>query len=59
MTEGTKCRCQSGNHGHKPGNCEQAATENDGYCKSCHDRAAKESLDAQNLDGPSGGGKSG
>jgi hypothetical protein len=35
------CRCTSLNHGH-PSSCPRPATELDGYCKPCHDAAAKE-----------------
>ena len=51
MPEDAKCQCQSISHGHKPGDCEQPATEKDGYCKTCHDRALKEALEAMNYRG--------
>jgi hypothetical protein len=35
------CRCTSPNHGHA-NPCPQSATEGDGYCKPCHDAAARE-----------------
>jgi hypothetical protein len=37
-----KCRCPSEAHGHKPGKCNNLATEPDRTCKPCHDTAAKE-----------------
>ena len=37
-----KCRCASGDHGHKPGKCNNLATEHDQLCKPCSDRQAKE-----------------
>ena len=41
------CRCESQNHSnHKDKNCEEPATEDDGYCKECHDKAADEFFDA-------------
>ena len=37
------CRCESLNHNnHKDKNCEEPATESDGLCKKCHDKAAEE-----------------
>jgi hypothetical protein len=33
-----KCRCPSKDHGHKPGKCNNLATEHDQLCKSCSDR---------------------
>jgi hypothetical protein len=33
-----KCRCPSGDHGHKPGKCNNLATERDQLCKPCSDR---------------------
>ena len=41
------CQCQSGTHGHKPGECENEATENDRMCKLCHDKAASDFQDTQ------------
>jgi len=32
-----KCRCASDKHGHKPGKCENLATESHRLCKPCHD----------------------
>jgi hypothetical protein len=37
-----KCRCPSETHGHKPGKCNNLATEPDLMCKPCHDKSAKE-----------------
>jgi len=38
-----KCRCDSKHHAnHKGQHCEAAATEPDGYCKTCHDLAGEE-----------------
>jgi hypothetical protein len=37
-----KCRCPSKDHGHKPGKCNNLATEHDQLCKSCSDRLADE-----------------
>jgi hypothetical protein len=37
-----KCRCPSGDHGHKPGKCNNLATEHDQLCKPCSDRQAEE-----------------
>jgi len=36
-----KCQRQSGNHGHKPGECKEKATEHDRVCKPCHNKAAR------------------
>ena len=36
-----QCECQSGNHGHQPGECKNAVThEEDRMCDYCHDNAA-------------------
>ena len=40
----TTCRCRTATHGHAPGQCGRVATEPEGYCKYCHDRAAVELL---------------
>lgn len=45
MTE--QCRCQTAEHGHPDNQCEKPATETDGYCKECHEKAAKEWSDTQ------------
>ncbi len=43
MAEMKQCRCESTTHDHHPGNrCDKPATEEDGYCKDCHDLAAVE-----------------
>ena len=43
MAEMKQCRCESTTHDHHPGNrCAKPATEEDGYCKKCHDLAARE-----------------
>jgi hypothetical protein len=40
---GEDCRCTSPNHEqHKDAVCSEPATEPDGYCRECHDLAAKE-----------------
>ena len=36
-----QCQCQSGIHGHEPGQCKNAIThEDDQMCDYCHDEAA-------------------
>jgi hypothetical protein len=36
-----QCQCQSGSHGHEPGECKNAMThEEDQMCDYCHDKAA-------------------
>ena len=41
------CQCQSGNHGHEPGECKNMATrEEDQMCDECHDKAASELIQA-------------
>ena len=36
-----QCQCQSGDHGHEPGECKNPAThEEDQMCDECHDKAA-------------------
>jgi hypothetical protein len=36
-----QCQCQSGTHGHEPGECKNAMThEDDQMCDYCHDKAA-------------------
>jgi hypothetical protein len=37
-----KCRCPSESHGHNAGKCKGIATETDGLCELCHERAAEE-----------------
>jgi hypothetical protein len=39
MSEQQPCKCQSGTHGHEPGKCPNPGTEDDGYCRECHERA--------------------
>jgi hypothetical protein len=35
-----QCQCQSGSHGHEPGECKNAMThEEDHMCDYCHDKA--------------------
>jgi hypothetical protein len=42
-----RCRCTNASHKNHPGSpCALAATENDGYCNFCHDRAADEFIQA-------------
>jgi hypothetical protein len=42
------CQCQSGNHGHKPGECKnQAKHQSDHMCAPCHGEAAKEAHKAK------------
>jgi len=39
------CRCESRNHdNHKDKNCEEPATESDGFCKECNLIKAAEEL---------------
>jgi hypothetical protein len=45
MSKKQKCQCGSATHGHPAGNCDNEATEKDGLCKHCHDRAVKEFYD--------------
>ena len=36
-----QCQCQSGSHGHEPGECKNAMThEEDQMCDYCHGKAA-------------------
>jgi hypothetical protein len=35
-----KCRCPSERHGHKPGKCQNVATEPEQICKPCRDKSA-------------------
>src|SRR6478735_9296481 len=36
-----QCQCQSGSHGHEPGECKNEMThEEDQMCDYCHDKAA-------------------
>ena len=38
-----QCQCQSGTHGHEPGECKNAVThEEDRMCDYCHDLAAED-----------------
>lgn len=38
-----QCRCTTTQHDNHPGKtCDKPATTDDGYCKECHDKAAKE-----------------
>ena len=37
-----KCQCPSESHGHNAGECNGIATEPDGLCEPCHERAAEE-----------------
>ena len=37
-----KCRCPSESHGHNAGKCKRVATEPEGLCELCHERAAVE-----------------
>ena len=32
-----KCKCVTVQHNHPNNRCDRLATENDGYCKECHD----------------------
>ena len=41
-----KCHCISQGHDHTPGACPNIATESDGYCMPCHERAEIEATDA-------------
>ena len=36
------CRCKTIQHKHGDNQCDNPATEIDGYCKECYDRAAEE-----------------
>jgi hypothetical protein len=51
-TQQSDCRCTSPNHGHAIP-CPLFATEEDGYCKACHDAAANEWSQTANV-GPQG-----
>jgi hypothetical protein len=37
-----RCNCQSSTHGHRPGKCVSMASEDDGFCKFCHNKAVQE-----------------
>ena len=55
MAEMKQCRCESTTHDHHPGNrCAEPATEEDSYCKKCHDLAADEFNRAKPPQGGSG-----
>jgi len=42
-----QCQCQSGNHGHEPGECKNTAThEEDQMSDDCHDKVASELIQA-------------
>ena len=48
VIEEERCRCVNVNHSNHEGElCEELATENDGYCKECHGRAAIEFIHTQ------------
>jgi hypothetical protein len=38
--DNSRCRCESGKHGHAPGQCRNGATRSDGLCASCFEHAA-------------------
>src|SRR5262245_1052844 len=42
-----KCRCPSGNHGHKPGKFVEFAVTPDHYCQRCHDKNLEEAARAK------------
>jgi hypothetical protein len=46
MTQLNQCQCQSGAHGHKPGECNGQPDQSDKLCKACHDEAALEATAA-------------
>jgi hypothetical protein len=46
MARSEKCECRSPNHGHEVGACSNEATETDRLCKTCHDAAAEEAIQA-------------
>jgi len=37
-----KCQCASSGHGHRPGKCNELATERDALCKRCSEKTAAE-----------------
>ena len=37
-----KCQCASSSHGHRPGKCNEFATERDALCKRCSEKTAAE-----------------
>ena len=40
------CQCQSGNHGHEPGECKNTVTrEDDQMCDYWHDKAASDLIE--------------
>ena len=42
-----QCRCTTAEHKHPNNRCPNPATTTDDYCQQCHDKAAKEAMDAQ------------
>ncbi len=43
MSEEQKCKCATFHHdNHLKTSCEKPATEPDGYCKECHNKATDE-----------------
>jgi hypothetical protein len=42
-----QCRCTTADHEHLDNRCPKPAVTADGYCQECHDKAAKEAMDAQ------------
>jgi hypothetical protein len=44
-----QCRCTTVEHKHLDNRCPKPAVTADGYCQECHDKAAKEAMDAQEI----------
>ena len=38
-----KCQCDSSSHGHRPGKCNELATERDALCKRCSEKRQRSS----------------
>ena len=44
-----QCRCNTVEHRHPDNRCRKPAVTADGYCQECHDKAAKEAMDAEEI----------
>jgi hypothetical protein len=44
-----QCRCTTVEHKHPDNRCPKPAVTADGYCQECHDKAAKEAMDAEEI----------
>jgi hypothetical protein len=44
-----QCRCTTVEHKHPDNRCPKPAVTADGSCQECHDKAAKEAMDAEEI----------